>query len=204
MNSRDPGFLGQSDSPHRIRLFRGRSVTTADTTCRARRPLANLAVVAFLLLCSVASGQSDVVLLYSHRDAAHKAAIEAHLSPLVRTGHVRLWSDQRIRPGADWHASVCQALDEADIAVLLVSSDFVASDFCWRESERALDLRSVTGLVVLPVVVRPFYGIERLPFGNLQSVVLADFSDSERSRVAAAIDSLVPTGKQRLTVQPRK
>ncbi len=157
-----------------------------------------------LLFCSVASAQSDVVILYSHRDATHKAAIDSHLSSLVRVGRVRLWSDQRIKPGSDWHASVCQALDDADIAVLLVSSDFVASDFCWRESQRALDLRSVTGLVVLPVVVRPVHGIEQLPFGNLQSVVLADFSDSERSRVAAAIDSLVPTGKQRLTVQPRK
>ena len=66
---------------------------------------------------------------YSHEDRPWLERLRVHLRPLERAGLVDLWDDRRIKPGTRWRDEIRNAMAEARIAVLLVSADFLASDF---------------------------------------------------------------------------
>lgn len=71
----------------------------------------------------------NVFVSYSHKDSATLDRLRVHLKPLVDRGLVDFWDDTRIAPGASWNNEIQQAIERADFAVLVISADFVASDF---------------------------------------------------------------------------
>ena len=68
---------------------------------------------------------------YSHKDEAFKEQLDTHLALLRRKKLIKTWHDRRIIPGQDWESSIDRQLDESDIILLLVSPDFIASDYCY-------------------------------------------------------------------------
>jgi len=66
-----------------------------------------------------------IFISYSHPDEMWKNRIVAHLAPLRRSGHVEIFDDRRIEVGAQWSNEIAKAVNTADIAVLLISSDFI-------------------------------------------------------------------------------
>ena len=77
---------------------------------------------------------------YSHADEALRDRLEVHLSLLKRQGVIETWHDRRISPGEAIDRSIGTRLDTADVILLLVSPDFVASDYCYDvEMTRALE-----------------------------------------------------------------
>ncbi|MBZ9853798.1 toll/interleukin-1 receptor domain-containing protein [Mesorhizobium sp. CA13] len=92
---------------------------------------------------------------YSHIDDSIKADLLKHLTPLNRLGIVETWHDGRIKSGEKWADAIKSNLDTADIIVLLVSVDFINSDYCNEiELKRAME-RDVSGsAVVIPVIAR--------------------------------------------------
>ena len=78
---------------------------------------------------TAAPSRNQVFVCYSRKDKKWLERLETHLKPRVRTGKVDLWSDNRIKAGENWREQIKQALDQARVAVLLVSPDFLASDF---------------------------------------------------------------------------
>ena len=77
---------------------------------------------------------------YAHEDEAFLNKLQAHLSPLRREGLLELWSDRDISAGAEWQHEIEERLDEADIILILVSPDFMNSDYCYGiEMKRALE-----------------------------------------------------------------
>jgi hypothetical protein len=66
------------------------------------------------------------------------------------------WDDGRIKPGIEWLSEILSAIENARVAILLVSADFLASKFIGRkEVPRLLERRKSEGLKVLPLIVRP-------------------------------------------------
>lgn len=108
---------------------------------------------------------------YSHKDEALRNELETHLSILKRRGVVSQWHDRRILSGKDWGGEIDRHLNGADIILLLVSADFIASDYCYdKEMKRALERHESGEARVIPVILRPcdfdgapFYKLQGLP-----------------------------------------
>ncbi|MCG8574335.1 MAG: toll/interleukin-1 receptor domain-containing protein [Flavobacteriales bacterium] len=95
---------------------------------------------------------------YSHADEEFRVELEKHLSILKRTGMIEDWHDRRIAPGSDWEQEIDTAIDEADIILLLVSSNFLASDYCYdTETIRALERHAdpEDDAVIIPIILQP-------------------------------------------------
>jgi TIR domain len=74
-----------------------------------------------------------VFVSYSHADYKWFERFSTMVSPLRRQTEISVWSDKEIRPGQDWPPTIRNALDAASVAVLLVSDNFLASDFIAKE-----------------------------------------------------------------------
>ncbi len=99
-------------------------------------------------------GRTKIFVSYSHSDRNWLERLRVHLQPLVWSGLIEPWDDTRLQPGVDWRKQLKQALDQATVAVLLVSADFMASDFI-AKNELPPILRSAAnqGLRVFPLIV---------------------------------------------------
>jgi hypothetical protein len=73
-----------------------------------------------------------VFISYSRRDKKLMEELLAHMKPYVRSGSVTAWSDKQIVPGSKWLPEIQTALGKAGVALLLVSPQFLASDFIHR------------------------------------------------------------------------
>lgn len=111
---------------------------------------------------------AKIVISYSHRDEHFRDELTSALSPAIRAGEIEVWSDHRIVPGRHIDDEILSQLKEADAVLLMVSTDFIASDYCFKtELEIALDRHKNARAIVLPVIVRPtdFSG---MPFSRLK------------------------------------
>ncbi len=99
--------------------------------------------------------QPLIFISYSHKDEEEKEKLLAHLGVLQRTGDINLWNNDCIEAGAVREQEISQAMERAKIAILLVSANFLASDFINRqEVPRLLERRSNEDLAVFPVIAK--------------------------------------------------
>lgn len=111
-----------------------------------------------------------IFFVYSHADEHLKDELEKHLSLLKRTGDIFAWHDRRITPGSEWKNKIDDQLNTAQIILLLVSADFLASDYCYDvEMKHALKLHDAKTSCVIPVILRAC-DWKNAPFGKLQAV----------------------------------
>src|SRR6266571_5351565 len=81
-----------------------------------------------------------VFISYAHEDSEFRQELQKHLSSLVRCGLITTWHDRQIRPGQAWETEIDRNLNSADMVVLLVSADFLHSEYCnGKEMERAFE-----------------------------------------------------------------
>jgi len=107
---------------------------------------------------------------YSHKDEALRDELETHLKLLQRQGVILGWHDRRILPGSEWDHEIDHRLEQARIILLLVSADFMASDYCWDiEVERAMARHHAGEATVIPIVLRECDWTSA-PFGKLQGL----------------------------------
>jgi hypothetical protein len=100
--------------------------------------------------------RGTVFISYSHSDRRWLDRLLVHLEPLQRDGVLDVWEDSRIEPGGQWRTEIEKALRSAQIAVLLVSADFLASEFISKnELPELLKGAKGRGTVIMPVIVSP-------------------------------------------------
>src|SRR3712207_5436395 len=105
-------------------------------------------------MVSAPSTRTKVFISYSHADKAWLERLKWHLKPLVREGRLECWDDTHIRPGDDWKQEIRTALDTAQVAVLLISARFFASDFIdENELPPLLTAAQKKGVRILPVIL---------------------------------------------------
>ena len=118
------------------------------------------------------SSALKIFISYSHKDEAFKDELVTMLAGLQRRKIVDAWQDRRIEAGDEWNQSIQAAMDECDLALLLVSPDYLASRFVQeQEQPKLLQRREEIKTRVIPIIVRPcmwqsepaLTGIQALP-----------------------------------------
>jgi internalin A len=111
----------------------------------------------------------EVFYSYSHKDEELRDELEKHLSLLKRQGVIRGWHDRRITAGKEWTGQIDEHLNSAGVILLLVSADFLASDYCYDvEVKRAMERHEAGEAVVIPLILRSV-DWQSAPFGKLQA-----------------------------------
>ena len=107
---------------------------------------------------------------YAHQDREFVDELKRHLSLLMRRGDITLWSDAAILPGEVWTSKLSEEIEQADIVLLLVSADYLASDFAYMEEVPRLMRRAEEGTaIVLPLIIRPVAWADA-PFATFQAL----------------------------------
>ncbi|HDR9355974.1 TPA: toll/interleukin-1 receptor domain-containing protein [Burkholderia vietnamiensis] len=150
---------------------------------------------------------ASIFFSYTHVDESLRDQLEVHLSLLRREGLISAWHDRRIVAGSDLDDSIDEQLEKADIILLLVSANFIASEYCYAtEMNRALQRHAAGEARVIPVILRAC-DWHTAPFGSLMAVptdgrpvtswpnqdeAFADIAKSIRKAVGTATPTAVP------------
>lgn len=111
----------------------------------------------------------SVFLSYSHVDEELRAQLEKQLAMLKRQGVIEIWHDRRIEAGQEFATAIDDHINSDEIILLLVSPDFIASDYCYEiEMQRAMERHNDKEAVVIPVILRPC-DWAHAPFGKLNA-----------------------------------
>jgi hypothetical protein len=109
----------------------------------------------------------NVFFSYCHVDEALRDQLEKQLSMLKRQGVIETWHDRRIVAGQEIDAAIDQRINSDEIILLLVSPDFIASDYCYNiEMARAMERHEAGQATVIPVILRAC-DWHHAPFGKL-------------------------------------
>lgn len=151
------------------------------------------------------AGHKNVFISYRRTDKEYLDEIKVHLRPLEKSQRLDVWSDDRIKAGAQWKQDIESALNRAHVAVLLISPDYLASDFI-VDDELPILLKKAKdeGVTILPLILRPCRFSRDTHLNIFQAVnspntPLASLARWERDthydRVAREIEDLL--GKER-------
>jgi len=105
---------------------------------------------------------------YAHEDKTLRDQLEKHLNNLKRQNQITSWYDREISAGKEWEREIDRNLNEAHIILLLISPDFMGSEYCYSiEMKHALERHDKGEAHVVPIILRPV-DWEDAPFSKLQ------------------------------------
>ena len=113
----------------------------------------------------------EVFYSYSHKDEKLREQLGTHLASLQREGLIRSWSDHCIRAGGEWRGEIDEHVRSAGLILLLISPDFMASDYCFDiEMKTAMERHEKNEAIVVPILIKscdwkgaPFSKLQALP-----------------------------------------
>jgi WD40 repeat protein/predicted negative regulator of RcsB-dependent stress response len=112
----------------------------------------------------------EIFCCYAREDQEMLDELKKHLMPLQREGQIKIWSDTDLNAGAEWEKELHQHLESADIVLLLISPDFMSSDYCYStEMKRAIERHEQDNLHIIPILLRATFW-RNAPFAKLQMV----------------------------------
>lgn len=122
-------------------------------------------------LYNIIKGPVKIFISYSHVDKKYCHALHKHLGVFMRGKMISLWYDRCINAGAEWEGQIAKEINEADLILLLISADFVNSNYCWDiELAKALERHSNGDALVIPILVSPIVGLTLTPFQHLNVI----------------------------------
>lgn len=123
-----------------------------------------------MVLSSQESEAIKVFFSYSHKDEELRDELATHLVMMKRQGLIAAWHDRDIDAGDEWEAEILQHLNSARVILLLISNNFLASDFCYdKELLRAMERHESKEARVIPIIIKPC-DWNGAPFGKLQAL----------------------------------
>src|SRR5690349_4059975 len=114
--------------------------------------------------------QYKIFISYSHKDERYLLELEKHLTILRKNDIIDDWYDRKIIPGQPWEKEIKKELENSDIILLLISPDFLASDYCYGvEVSRAIEKHHNNEAITIPIILSPSQWNET-QFSKLQSL----------------------------------
>jgi hypothetical protein len=114
------------------------------------------------------TNQITVFYSYAHADERLRKQLETHLGLLRQQGIIATWHDRQIVAGTDWAQELDTHLSTAAVILLLISPDFLASDYCYGvELRKALERDAAGEARVIPILLRPVADWDTAPFARL-------------------------------------
>lgn len=115
--------------------------------------------------------RKKIFISYSHKDKIYFERLNVHLKPLEKKGLIEPWSDTRISAGEHWKKEIQKALDAAQVAVLLISADFLASDFIVdNELPPLLTKANNEGATIIPIILKPCRFVRESNLSKFQAI----------------------------------
>jgi nucleoside 2-deoxyribosyltransferase len=155
----------------------------------------------------VSTEQPKVFLSYSHRDRRWADRLLTHLRAIA--DNVSVWSDAQIKVGESWHDEISRAITTADVAILLISADYLASDFIAnQELPTLLESASQGRTLILPVMISPAFLDPASPLVQFQFVndphrPLSALKPSEQDEVFTAVARVIQQRLPKLARQEK-
>lgn len=142
------------------------------------------------------STRTSVFISYSHADERWRKLVEKHLAPLGRDHSLRVWSDQNLKAGEPWMARIRRELATARVGIMLVSHNFMASDFIHSDELPPLLLAAKKEGVTLLTVVVGHCHFANSPLSKLQAFNKPDkpleaLSTPQRNKEMARLCAMV-------------
>jgi hypothetical protein len=142
----------------------------------------------------------EVFYSYAHEDETLQKELEKHLSILRQEGFIAEWHHRRIIAGTDWTHTIDSHLNTAPIILMLISPNFIASDYCYGiEMKQAMERQAHGEAIVIPIILRPvdwkgapFEGLQLLPT-NAKPITAWSNRDAAFFDVARGIRKAVET-----------
>ena len=137
--------------------------------------------------------RDTVFISYSRRDARWLEMVKTHLKPFERDGRIKRWDDTEIKSGQEWKTEIEKAIASARVVVLLVSPEFLASDFIANNELPPLLVAAETeGATILSVIINDCNyalagNISKYQAINLPEKPLAKMSSARRNEVFAKL-----------------
>jgi hypothetical protein len=108
---------------------------------------------------------------YAHEDQLFAHQLQVHFATLKRSYPWVFWTDMEICAGEEWEQTIQEHLNTAQIILLLISSDFINSDYCYsKEMKRAMERHEQKEARVIPIIIRSVARWQDAPFGKLQAL----------------------------------
>lgn len=120
---------------------------------------------------SIVPKGKKIFISYSHKDGGYLERLMIHLKPLQRQGVIDPWVDTRLLAGDKWKKEIEKSLNSAKVAILLISADFLASDFIVEnELPPLLHGAEEKGTLIIPVILKPCRFVREKSLNEFQAV----------------------------------
>jgi hypothetical protein len=135
----------------------------------------------------------NLIVSYAHEDRKSLERFKVHLKPLERDGLIERWDDTRIEAGNTWDREIKKAIKLADVAVVLCSADYFASDYAMQvELPLLLAEEAARGLRIIPVILKSSHylktsGLSRFAAINAELKPLIDMTKGEQEALWAQL-----------------
>lgn len=152
------------------------------------------------------SSQKDIIFIsYSHRDTKWLHRLQIHLKTLERENRIDIWNDTKLLAGTIWRQEITRTIESTRVAILLISADFLASDFIQNdELPSLLKKAEQAGTVILPVILSPCRFLETATLAQFQganppSKPLSSMTRHEQEKLFVKITRDIETALNRLS-----
>jgi len=140
----------------------------------------------------------SIFISYAHADEDAKKELDTQLAPLKRSGKIETWNDRELIAGQEWDEVIITELNQSDIILLLISADFIASQYIWdKELATAMKRHEEGTAHVVPIIIKnclwqemPFAKLQALP-KNAKPVASYDQQEDAYTEIAVSINKLV-------------